>query len=280
MITSSDKVITLDFLSFPPTPNHPHTDADDSEFARLLDEIIEEDDFRGSGEETEEDEAFFEEELTDFEDNGDEQFCYDMLMEGDGTKDPLTCVQKSAAKSVLLDSSRECTTCVTDGCWRFKMLDSLNSTTTHMRTEDVDQRMHSIKFSDGCSEDLLRTSKNSHRMDETLLPTVVVSASDTAVGRTSAAIPRPELRSLLQDNISSTAHTSSNASIVPSLPLTQDKTLTVNTIGQSTEDVHPECGGTQQVSDQPSPPLTPSLFTGLPPTIHFPLPHENCEFLH
>lgn len=239
---------------------------------------MEEEDFRGSGEETEEDEAFFEEELTDFEDNGDEQLCDDMLMEGDGTKDPLTCVQKSAAKSVLLDSSRECTTCVTDGCWRFKMLDPLNSTTTHMHTEDVEQRMHSIKVSDGCSEDLLRTSKNSHRMDEPLLPTVVISASDTAVGRSSVAIPH--LRSLLQDNISSTAHTSSTASIVPSLPLTQNKTPTVNTISQSTEEVHPECGGAQQASDQPSSPLTPSLFTGLPPTIHFPLPHENCEFFH
>ena len=31
-------------------------------------------------------------------------------------------------------------------------------------------------------------------------------------------------------------------------------------------------------SDQPSPALTPSLFPGcLPPTIHFPMPYENCE---
>lgn len=30
-------------------------------------------------------------------------------------------------------------------------------------------------------------------------------------------------------------------------------------------------------SEAPSPPLTPSLFPGRPPTIHFPLPSEECE---
>lgn len=35
---------------------------------------------------------------------------------------------------------------------------------------------------------------------------------------------------------------------------------------------------TPRGSDQPSPALTPSLFPGcLPPTIHFPMPYENCE---
>ena len=35
---------------------------------------------------------------------------------------------------------------------------------------------------------------------------------------------------------------------------------------------------TPQSSDQPSPALTPSLFPGCrPPTIHFPMPNENCE---
>lgn len=35
---------------------------------------------------------------------------------------------------------------------------------------------------------------------------------------------------------------------------------------------------TPRGSDQPSPALTPSLFPGcLPPTIHFPMPDENCE---
>ena len=36
---------------------------------------------------------------------------------------------------------------------------------------------------------------------------------------------------------------------------------------------------TPRGSDQPSPALTPSLFPGyLPPTIHFPMPYENCEW--
>ncbi len=36
---------------------------------------------------------------------------------------------------------------------------------------------------------------------------------------------------------------------------------------------------TPRGSDQPSPALTPSLFPGcLPPTIHFPMPDENCEW--
>lgn len=30
-------------------------------------------------------------------------------------------------------------------------------------------------------------------------------------------------------------------------------------------------------SEAPSPPLTPSLFPGIPPTIHFPLPNEPCK---
>lgn len=37
---------------------------------------------------------------------------------------------------------------------------------------------------------------------------------------------------------------------------------------------------TPRGAEQPSPPLRPSLFPRhLPPTIHFPLPHENCELM-
>ena len=241
---------------------------------------MEEDDFCGSAEGSG---ALFEEELTDFEDNADEQLRDDTLMEGGGTRDPLTCVQKSAAKSVLLDSSREHAASDTDGCWRFKMLDSLNSTATHIRpcfSKELGQRMRSITVNDSCSQDLLRANENSRRIrDDPFLPTVEVSASDTAVGRTGAAFPPAELGSLLQDNVSSIPHTSSAAAIAPSLLSAQDKIPPLETTVQSSEEVGPECGGTPQASDQPSPPLTPSLFTGLPPTIHFPLPHENCELL-
>ena len=205
--------------------------------------------------------VLFEEDLTDLEDNGDDILCDVEPTERIGIQGPLTCVQKSAAESTLPDIVRECTSSDIKDCWRFRMLDFVGNKTTHTPTcfdEEIKE-----KNSKDSNWDMQKTIKLSSGTENLLPPTVAVSLSDSAVGRTFTPL---EVMSLSQD--SSTA---------PSLLLPHDATSPVKSVGHSTEVM--ESGGTPRGSDQPSPPLTPSLFSGFPPTIHFPLPHENCELL-
>ena len=205
--------------------------------------------------------VLFEEDLTDLEDNGDDILCDVEPTERIGIQGPLTCVQKSAAESTLPDIVRECTSSDIKDCWRFRMLDFVGNKTTRTPTcfdEEIKE-----KNSKDSNWDMQKTIKLSSGTENLLPPTVAVSLSDSAVGRTSTPL---EVMSLSQD--SSTA---------PSLLLPHDATSPVKSVGHSTEVM--ESGGTPRGSDQPSPPLTPSLFSGFPPTIHFPLPHENCELL-
>ena len=190
----------------------PHTDADGSEFGSLLEDIMEEENFLGSEGEMDSAGALFDEDLTDLEDNGDDILCNDDDPTGGGGKqDPLTCVQKSAAKSTLLDVVREHTASDISDCWRLRMLgDSVGNKIPHIPTcfDDEVKEKSTSEYSNGGSWDLQRTSKFSSGTESLLPPTVVVSLSDTAVERTTTPL---KVTGLSQDS-----------STVPSLRLPHD----------------------------------------------------------
>ena len=182
------------------------------------------------------------------EDNSDDILCDVEPTERSGKQDPLTCIQKSAAESTLPDIVRECTSSgIKD--WRFRMLDFVGNKTTHTPTcfDDEVKERNTSKDSNSGSWDMQRTNKLSSETENLLPPTVAVSLSDTAVGKTTTPL---EVMNLLQD--SSTA---------PSLLLPHDGTSPVKSVSHSTEVM--ESGGTPRGSDQPSPPLTPSTIVSV-----------------
>ena len=241
------------------------TDAESPDCTGTLDDINEEDDFcEGVGE----DEEFFEEELTDLEEDS-EELCGDSSGEEVSGLEPLTCLQKMennlGARERLGSGSdvrrlqsvsgarRLCADVDSSGelqNWRLKLLDSGRA-----------KGSSAVATASGNLDD-----KNEFRREREC----------TTVCSPSARGPEDETQTLEQLKSRETSTTSSPEQSA-TCPSVTTAAFPLKTQGLST--IATPCTHGLRDGEQPSPPLSPSLFPGVPPAIHFPLHDEKCRFI-
>ena len=259
------------------------TDAEGSDYTSALDDINEEDDFCKGGEE---DEAFFEEELTDLEED-DEGLYTGSTSEEEGSLDPITCVQRTESREaggvddgsersetgsgVRPGARRLCASVYSRGelhdqTWRLKLVDS-------GRGKDSTAAV----AAGGCLGER-RPSSCETEKDYSYPASCQPSAQLVCSPRSDTQ--RLEPKSALTQSKPLTTSSLEQPTAHPSLAAV---TPPLRTQGLSTKATH--CTSAREASDsprggdQPSPPLSPSLFPGVPPAIHFPLHDEKCKLL-
>ncbi len=203
-----------------------------------------------------------EEELTDME--NEEGGGDDLSSEGEGSsiQDPFTCVQRTEVghlvvhvpagktEELVIDEGLVC------GNW-----DGGGGGGGGRGRED-DEQVWRLKLPDrwkhGQDVAVSNSLADSNDMTAEEQRTLDSGRKDASSSLTHPCLPPPLPLSILP---------------LPSSP-TSAFPVEMQTHGQSTAYSHTSASPS---ASSPSPALTPSLFSGVPPTIHFPLPYENCK---
>ena len=206
---------------------------------------------------------FLGEELTDLEE--DEEDADGSVGEASSIMDPLTCVQKSDVVEcggdygkVVRGRGEE------DGSeqvWRLRML--------HPGLQDGSDQWCQPTAQQDCTS--LLSDLKCQRLDQIHEETPTDNDHHSSLS--------PHLATKMSPPSAIPAHNTLNqatpASPPRSLPA-KTQALPSSAGAVKTTDML-TLGSPQEWSEEPSPPLTPSLFHGIPPTIHFPLIHEKCK---